>query len=152
MPSSVLAGWQRSGVWLAGLGGIGRCPKMPGTAASLAALLVYLLLPRDASVQAPLVLAALGLGVWSSHTAAGVSRKPDPQTVVIDEAVGMWLACFMLPKSAAALAAAFVLFRVLDIAKWFPLNRLERLPGGWGIMADDVAAGCLARLLLSLWF
>lgn len=145
-----LTGWQRSGVWIAGLGGIGRCPRAPGTAASLAALLVYLALPRDVGVQASVVLAALGIGVWSSRVAAGVSRTPDPQTVVIDEAVGMWLACFMLPKSLVALAAAFVLFRLLDIAKWFPLNRLERLPGGWGIMADDVAAGCLARLLLCL--
>jgi phosphatidylglycerophosphatase A len=146
-----LTGWQRSGVWIAGLGGIGRCPRAPRTAASLAAVLVYLTLPLDVRVQAPVVLAALGLGVWSSHVAAGVSRTPDPQTVVIDEAAGMWLACFMLPKSLIALAAAFALFRLLDIAKWFPINRLERLPGGWGIMADDVAAGCLTRLLLSLW-
>ena len=146
-----LTGWQQAGVWIADLGGIGRCPKMPGTAASLAALLVYLALPRDVIVQALVVLAALGLGVWSSHVAAGASGESDPHTVVIDEAVGMWLACFMLPKSLVALAAAFVLFRILDIAKWFPLNRLERLPGGWGIMADDVAAGCLTRLLLSLW-
>ena len=151
MRSSGLSGWQRAGVWIASLGGVGWCPWAPGTAGSLAALLVYLVLPRDVSVQAPMVLVALGLGVWSSHMAVRASGEADPRVVVIDEAVGIWLACFMLQKSPLVLAAAFVLFRVLDIAKWFPLSRLERLPGGWGIMADDVAAGCLTRLVLCLW-
>ena len=150
MARSALTGPQRIGVWLATLGGIGYCPKMPGTAGSLAALLVYALLPHDAGVQAVVILSTLGLGVWSSQVAAAASGKTDPSQVVIDEAAGIWLACFMVPVSFWPLAAAFTLFRLFDIGKWFPIKQLERLPGGWGIMADDVAAGCLARLLLLL--
>jgi len=147
----MMRGWQRAGVWVASLGGLGRCPWMPGTVGSLAALAVYLALPLEAGVQTTLVFALSGLGVWSSRLAASAAQEADPQTVVIDEAAGMWTACFMLPKSLPVLLAAFVLFRILDIAKWFPLNRLERLPGGWGIMADDFAAGLVTRAVMSIW-
>ena len=146
-----MGGRQRCALWIASLGGVGRCPWMPGTVGSLVALGVYLMLPLEVGVQLPVVLASLGLGVWSSRVAASVRQQSDPRMVVIDEAVGMWVACFLLPKSLPILLAAFVVFRVLDIVKWFPLNRLERLPGGWGMMADDLAAGLLTRAVISIW-
>ena len=63
----------------------------------------------------------------------------------------MLIACFMVPKTPVRLLVAFLLFRLFDIGKWFPMKQLERLPGGWGIVADDVAAGVLARLVMLLW-
>ena len=61
----------------------------------------------------------------------------------------MWLACLLLPPTGYWLAAAFILFRLFDILKPWPAGRLEKLPGGWGIMADDVAAGLYAAALLN---
>ena len=62
----------------------------------------------------------------------------------------MWLTCLFLPKTLPWLAAAFVLFRVLDVVKPWPIRWYERLPGGYGIMADDVAAGVIGAALLNL--
>jgi phosphatidylglycerophosphatase A len=71
---------------------------------------------------------------------------PDPSIVVIDEIVGMWIALLFLPKTLVSVLLAFVLFRVMDVVKPEPARSLERLPGGWGIMMDDVAAGIYANL------
>jgi phosphatidylglycerophosphatase A len=65
---------------------------------------------------------------------------------VVDEAVGMWLATLALPMRAYDLAAVFLLFRLFDVVKPAPIPRCEELPGGWGVVADDVAAGLLARV------
>ncbi len=136
---------------LASLGGIGWCPVASGTAASAAVVVAYgVLWPLNAAWQAALLGGVLVAGLWSSEMSARHSGH-DPSYVVIDEMAGMLIACFMVPKSPGLLAAAFVLFRVLDIGKWSPMKQLERLPGGWGIMADDVAAGLIARLLLLAW-
>ena len=61
----------------------------------------------------------------------------------------MWAHCLLLPKSILWLVAAFLLFRILDVVKPWPINRLERLPGGLGIMADDLAAGLVGALILN---
>jgi phosphatidylglycerophosphatase A len=68
--------------------------------------------------------------------------------VVVDEVVGMWVTLVGLPLGVFTAAAGFVLFRIMDVAKPWPARDLEGLPGGWGIMADDVAAGLYAHLLL----
>jgi phosphatidylglycerophosphatase A len=73
-------------------------------------------------------------------------RQPDPPRIIVDEFVGMWAAALGLPVAWYDLCAVFLLFRVFDVVKPAPLPRLERLPGGLGIVADDVAAGLLARL------
>jgi phosphatidylglycerophosphatase A len=77
----------------------------------------------------------------------------DPSIVVIDEVVGMLVALFALPLRAADVLAAFLCFRVFDIAKPFPLRRLEARPGGWGIMLDDLVAGLYTNVLIrvGLW-
>ena len=62
----------------------------------------------------------------------------------------MWLTCILLPKTLPWLAAAFVCFRVLDVLKPWPIRRFERLPGGWGIMADDLAAGVVGAVALNV--
>jgi phosphatidylglycerophosphatase A len=77
---------------------------------------------------------------------AGSSHGPDPSIVVIDEIVGMWIALLFLPASVPLSVAAFIAFRVFDVLKPEPARYLERIPGGWGIMLDDVAAGIYANL------
>jgi len=95
-------------------------------------------------------LAAVLIGVWASDETARWLGKHDPSEVVVDEVAGMWLALVGLPHELPVAGAAFLLFRVFDIGKPSPLKQLERLPGGWGIMLDDVAAGAITRLTLGI--
>ena len=88
-------------------------------------------------------------GVWAAPAAIRLFGCEDPPEVVIDEVAGTWLAIACLPAQALAqpllaVAVAIALFRVFDIAKPWPVGWCEHLPGGWGIMADDLAAGAIA--------
>jgi phosphatidylglycerophosphatase A len=83
----------------------------------------------------------------AGRVARQVDRK-DPGIVVVDEVVGQWVTLIALPFTPLTAGLGFVLFRVMDIAKPWPARDLERVPGGWGIMADDVAAGVYAHLAL----
>jgi phosphatidylglycerophosphatase A len=142
---AALAGW----VFGTGLG-LGLFPVAPATAASLAALVVYWLspLPGDSAAFYLLVGLSIPVGVWATGSLVR-EDDPDPHKAVWDEVAGMWLTCILLPKTLPWLAAAFVCFRVLDVLKPWPIRRFERLPGGLGIMADDLAAGVLGALLLN---
>ena len=145
------------GVTLCACGfGIGYSPKAPGTLAS-AAVVPFLLLLGSAGLPAQLLLAVLitGLGVPICAIAARQMGKKDPGAIVWDEFAGMAWAVVGLPDPDSApygwvwYVAAFLLFRLFDI--WKPgLRALEKLPGGWGIMADDVAAGLFAAIILQL--
>lgn len=150
-PAAARTAWQRLGVAAASAGGLGRFPVAPGTVGSAAGIGVYLLLPPAAAGQAMAILGVLLVGLWASCTVASCEAQPDPSYVVIDEVAGMLIGCCGLPRSLPHLGAAFLLFRLFDIGKWFPMKQLERLPGGWGVMADDVAAGCLTWLVLIPW-
>lgn len=126
--------------------GVGHLPFAPGTAGSLlgAALCFPLLtLPWPVYLGATILLAVLA--VWVAGRAASEAGEPDPAHVVIDEIVGMWVAAIALSPSLYDVAAVFLLFRLMDVVKPAPIPRLERLPGGLGLVADDVAAGLLAR-------
>jgi phosphatidylglycerophosphatase A len=142
---AALAGW----VFGTGLG-LGLFPVAPATAASLAALVVYWLspLPGDSVAFYLLVGLSIPVGVWATGSLVR-EDDPDPHKAVWDEVAGMWLTCILLPKTLPWLAAAFVCFRALDVLKPWPIRRFERLPGGLGIMADDLAAGVLGALLLN---
>jgi phosphatidylglycerophosphatase A len=131
--------------------GAGFSPKTPGTAGTLVAVVFYLpafgagrlwwaVVAAELSIS--LVLAALAV----PHILRATGSK-DPQCVVIDEVAGMLVALAFAPPSLLGLGAAFVFFRTFDILKPFPVGRLERLPGTWGVMMDDLAAGILAGLL-----
>ena len=126
-------------------------PVAPATVASLVAVVVYWALPIGGSSPAFLVLVAASvlIGPWVCGSLT-TSEDPDPKRAVWDEVAGVWLTCLFLPKTLPWLAAAFLLFRVLDILKPWPIRQYERLPGGYGIMADDVAAGVLGAALLNL--
>ncbi len=138
---------------LIGLGfGTGLSPVAPGTAGSLAAVVIYYLLYLVAGGIAPYILAALivvgtPLGIWATGLLVTES-DPDPGRAVWDEFVGMWITCLFLPVTIPWLAAAFFTFRVFDVIKPWPARRLESWHGGLGIMADDVAAGAYGAALL----
>ena len=144
---------ERVAIVLASWGGCGFVPSAPGTVASAVAVgLAYGLvggLGLAAAWLAALSLALLAPAIWSAGVASKYFGHGDPSEVVIDEVVGQWLALAVVnPVDWRQWLAAFVLFRALDIAKPFPLRRLERLPGGWGIVADDVAAGLCVMIVL----
>jgi phosphatidylglycerophosphatase A len=138
--------------WMVGTGlGTGLVPFAPATAASLAALLIYIFVPLQEHGLGLYLLVSIGfpIGVWATWVLSSPS-DPDPNRAVWDEFVGMWLTCLLLPKTWPWMAAAFVCFRVLDVLKPWPARRLERLPGGVGIMADDAVVGLYGAALLNV--
>ena len=128
--------------------GVGFCPVAPGTVASLVGLGIAAILGGNPVSQVAGCGVAVALALWSSGPTARTLGKNDPSCVVIDEVAGMMVAVAALPILWPHYLAAFLLFRLLDIAKPFPINRLERLPGAWGMVLDDLLAGLIANLLL----
>jgi phosphatidylglycerophosphatase A len=134
----------------------GYSPVAPGTAGSLLALaLLWFLHPSDSILGAGLLLLFFP-GVWASDRVereeVRKGGKSDPSIVNVDEIMGMGLSVIFLPHAAsrAWLIAGFFLFRAFDIIKPFPANRAQNLPGGWGIMIDDVIAGIYANAVLQV--
>lgn len=104
------------------------------------------------SITCAMIAAVLAfIGVWAANRVAAFSGIKDPQFVVIDETSGQFLALFLAlaPVNWKYLLLSFILFRVFDIWKPFPVRQAESLPAGWGIMADDWVAGIYAAL--GLW-
>lgn len=101
------------------------------------------------AVAASVIITLVGIPV--SSTVARESSVKDPGFVVIDEVAGQMIALIGVPLNWKYLLASFILFRSFDIVKPFPLRRLEGLPGGTGIMMDDVGAGLYALVLLQIW-
>ena len=137
-----------------GLGfGTGLSPIAPGTVGSLAAVVIYFLITLVTGGAAPFILAglvilSLPVGVWATGLLV-TDDDPDPGRAVWDEFLGMWITCLLLPPTIPWLAAAFICFRAFDVLKPWPARRLEALHGGWGIMADDIAAGIYGFVLLN---
>ena len=132
---------------------IGLIPGAPGTYASVATTAAFYLIWKTANGIVPALhlsvtclLAAIG-----TFASAEVSRErgsEDPQVVVIDEVAGQLVTFLFLPVGALNLLAGMALFRLFDIWKPFPIRRLESLPNGVGIMADDLLAGIYSNLIL----
>ncbi len=133
--------------------GCGYFPVGPGTIGSLAAVLIaavahqYLGAGRITFLLATLVL--LAPAIWSATQTARLLNREDPGLVVIDEVLGIWVT--LLGATALnwkSFTAAFILFRVFDIWKPWPVRQFENLPDGTGIVADDLAAGVYAAIML----
>jgi phosphatidylglycerophosphatase A len=148
----------RLGVLLATVGGAGYFPFAPGTVGSAAGVVVFAL-TRHWPVSWQLLLAAVIaiVGVWASDAAARHFGKKDPSPVVIDEVAGQLVTLLAIGAGAGwgldglrwtGIAAGFFLFRALDIVKPWPARQFENLPGGIGIMADDLMAGVYGNLIL----
>jgi phosphatidylglycerophosphatase A len=143
--------------------GAGRLQPGPGSWASAAAVLLWAVFAWALHPAPRLLALALGcgilltllLGIPAATIAERESGGHDPGFVVIDEVAGQWTALLFSPLDWRYALLAFVLFRAIDIIKPFPAPQLERLPGGWGIVFDDVAAGLYALGIVSLarlWF
>jgi phosphatidylglycerophosphatase A len=149
--------WTIATFFGAGLGKPG-----PGTWGSVAALLLWSLAAIVFHLSAQMVLILLlagvfltiALGIPAATIAARESGRHDPGFVVIDEVAGQWITLLWSPPDWRHGLIALILFRLFDITKPFPVRRLERLPEGWGIVFDDVAAGLYAlgvASLLRIW-
>ena len=135
---------------------VGNIPFAPGTFGSLLGLPLCFIL---AGIQLPPAIIAvvlfIGLAVWVSNNAARTLKRKDPGCIVIDEIAGMMVTLIGVPVNLTSVIIGFILFRILDIAKPFPIRMIDkRLSGGLGIVADDVVAGIFANMLtrISLMF
>jgi len=133
--------------------GCGFAPVAPGTAGSLAGLLIaiglYYFVGYGRGTLLLLTAILLAPAIWAAGVVAKQTNQPDPQIVVVDEVLGQWITL----AGAATFnwktwLAAFALFRLLDVWKPAPARQLESLPGGWGIVADDVMAGLYGALAI----
>lgn len=136
----------------------GYAPIAPGSAGSLVcAVIAWFILPevtfRSGALPVGVMLLSLvafwALAVWSAGAADRVYGK-DASRIVIDEFAGFLISVALLPKTAFVYVAAFLLFRVLDVLKPFPARRLEAVPGGLGVVMDDVVAGLYANVLIRI--
>jgi len=127
--------------------GSGFSPAAPGTVGAGLGIAALWFLPAFTPLQlSGLLVLIFFSGVWASTRAERI-WGPDPGRVNWDEVAGMVASVIFLPKTLMVYLSAFILFRIFDIAKPFPVNRAERLPGGWGIMTDDLIAGAYANLV-----
>jgi phosphatidylglycerophosphatase A len=146
MPTPTLR--SRLALAFASFGYVGFAPVAPGTVGAAAAIPCFLLIRRAGSAWFEIAVCVVIViaGAWSARLAEQALGVEDPGQVVIDEVVGMFVSLLFLPATWPVVAAAFLAFRLFDIVKPWPAGRLERVPGGWGVMADDVMAGVYANL------
>jgi phosphatidylglycerophosphatase A len=133
--------------------GCGYFPLGPGTIGALAAVLIafglHAWLGSGRITYLLLTIAFLWPSFWASTQAARLSKRKDPGFVVIDEVLGQWVTLLGLVNfSWQNFVAGFVLFRIFDIWKPWPIRRIEHLPEGYGIVCDDLAAGFYGALIL----
>ncbi len=127
----------------------GRSPVAPGTAGTLVGVLIYLGIKSSGlflySISALLVCIA---GVWSAGRAEKILGCKDCSSIVIDEITGYLITMFLVPGNWGFIIAGFVLFRLFDIVKPWPLQGLQKMNGGIGVMLDDIGAGVYSNVLL----
>jgi phosphatidylglycerophosphatase A len=140
----------RLALFLATGGYVGYVPIAPGTFGSVLGLglLWGMRTVGDVRLEVLVLVLVLVLGVWSGGVAERYAGRVDPGIVVIDEVAGMLITMLLIPATTISVVAGFLVFRVLDILKPWPARRLERLPGGFGIMADDVMAAVYGNLAM----
>lgn len=132
--------------------GIGRIPKAPGTWGSLATLpLCFLLLKLGPLIYMGVTLALTILAIVAAEHYERQSEQHDSKEIVIDECVGMLITMTWLPMTWQSFVLGFLVFRFFDIVKPFPVSYFDRkVPGGFGVVADDVVAGILGSIVLQL--
>ncbi len=129
---------------------VGKFPFAPGTLASLIGLLLLVCVARVSFFAFFLFIILVALGFYCSGKAEKLIGRKDPGEIVIDEVCGVFLVFLAVPLNLGFLLTGFILFRFFDIVKPFPLKRLEKLPGSFGIMFDDLLAGVYANLILQI--
>ena len=125
--------------------GAGSAPKMPGTFGSVLGVGVWLVIQLAGNSWAWVVFAAAILPIiWIAGAAERLWGRPDPPCVVIDEIVGMPVALAGIALDWRLVLTGFAAFRLFDVWKPFPIRQSQKLPGGWGIVVDDLLAGGFA--------
>ena len=131
--------------------GAGHVPYAPGTAGTIAAVPLYLLLRPAGSITVLAAATVLTLvGVWAAGHVIAMTGQDDPQIVVIDEVAGVLVVLAPGAPTWTSVVAGVVLFRIFDQWKPWPARGLEALHGGWGVMLDDIAAGAWGGAVLWL--
>jgi phosphatidylglycerophosphatase A len=131
--------------------GSGLVSFAPGTWGTLVGVLICLLcLPLTWPLRLLTVLALLALSIYVAERAEIIYQKKDDQRIVIDEIIGFQVTMLPVAINVLYLCVGFVLFRIFDILKPFPIANLQRLPGGWGVVIDDVGAGIYAGAIMWL--
>ena len=143
---------QRAAIGFATVGPFGFVPIAPGTAGSVAGLALFWAVRSTQStwLEVAVFLFVTVAGVVAASAAETTYRRRDPGLVVIDEVAGMMVTLLAVPVGFTGAMIGFFAFRMFDIFKPFPARQAERLPGGWGVMADDLVAGVYAQVLLRL--
>lgn len=124
--------------------GVGRLPWAPGTWASAAALPIFWFLLPQPFLHGLVLVVLTAVGIPACTEAEKEAGERDPNHVVLDEVAGMGTALLGVPQDPQMAVVAFLLFRLFDIWKPYPIRGLQDLPGGWGIMLDDLLAGAYA--------
>ncbi|MGB9715336.1 MAG: phosphatidylglycerophosphatase A [Thermodesulfovibrionales bacterium] len=135
---------------IATIGIIGYFPVAPGTFSSLIALALFLFLKPTPLIHIIILSIIIPLSIISSHYAEKLFEMKDSKHIVIDEFCGFFISVFLIPFSYAI--SAFLLFRIFDILKPFPIRKIEYLlDGGVGIVADDIMAALYTNIILQIW-
>lgn len=142
----------RLGLFIATCGYLGYVPVAPGTFGSAAGLLIYAAVRWSGSPALELAVIALlfAVGVWSSNAAEKHLGGIDPAPIILDEVVGMLITLALIPVNITGAIVGFLLFRLFDVIKPWPANRLEALHGGLGVMADDAMAAVYGNVAMRL--
>ncbi len=129
---------------------IGYLPVAPGTLGSLAALILYYFIYHNTIITAAVILIVIALGFITAGKVEKMFGEKDPGEIVIDEFSGMLISLFRIPPTMGYVVAGFILFRFFDIVKPKPIQNLEKLKGGLGIMSDDIVAGVYTNIILQV--
>jgi phosphatidylglycerophosphatase A len=133
--------------WIATAGGLGYAPLAPGTVACLpVAFAVWWFRPSDPALLVATAVVAL-VGVWAAGREERRVGAKDPRAIVVDEVAGMLIACCGHPRTLPWVLGLFLAFRVFDVLKPFGINKVQDLPSGVGVVADDLVAGIYVSLL-----
>lgn len=133
--------------------GTGYARKAPGTVGSLLGPPLVWLLGCDGRhpwISLAMAVAGFAIGTWLCNQAVAILKAKDPQLVVIDEIVAFLWIYLLTPINWVTAIAGFILFRIFDISKPWPMRKLEHLPRGWGVMSDDALAGMISGAILAV--
>ncbi len=128
----------------------GKSKFAPGTVGTLVGIPFLLLTSAQGAGYILLLLLLSVAGTLASQVVIEATGVKDPEEVVIDEVVGYMLTFLFVPLSFKSLLLGFLIFRLLDILKPLPVNLFEKLPGAYGVMADDIAAGLMSAVVLAV--
>jgi phosphatidylglycerophosphatase A len=131
---------------------VGRLKYAPGTLGTLVAIPFVLILVHKWWLTLFLIFPLYALSVWSASYMVELTREEDPEEVVIDEVLGYFASFLFVEPTFLSLIVGFITFRILDIVKPFPINLFEKLPGGHGVVADDLMAGLMNSIILYMLF